>query len=212
MTQKPQWIIFDVGGVLLDWPSSSVATAKALGITRDELFDALYDQTVPVSIGAKMNTGELAAEEGWAQVLERLGKTDFTPEQIINGWYARDYWFDDSLRLVNDLHNAGYKLAIMSNSWLGLTDPKKREVFPEELQKFTYVFDSSVEKMKKPDVRFYELVESRTASSKESLLLIDDDSKNLTPAQARDWQTFFFENKDRTTIAESVQQLRKLLL
>lgn len=210
--QKPSWVIFDVGGVLLDWPSSSVATAKRLGITRDNLFDALYDQTVPVSIGAKMNTGEMTAEEGWAAVLERLGKTEFTPEEIINGWYARDYWFDDSLKLVDDLHTAGYKLAIMSNSWLGLTNPNKREVFPRELQHFTHVFDSSVERMKKPDAKFYELVETRTESSASELLLIDDDKKNLTPAEERGWQTFFYDSSDGSATETPVGQLRRILL
>lgn len=212
MVPKPKWIIFDVGGVLLDWRSSSIVTAKALGVARDDLFEALYDQTAPVSIGEKMNIGELTAEEGWSLVLKRLGNTSLTPEQIISGWYARAYWFDETLKLVSDLYSAGYNMAIMSNSWLGLTNPMKREIFPEELQNFTYVFDSSVEKIKKPDARFYELVESRIGNKQEALLLIDDDSKNLQPAEERGWQTFCFTLDEASRSKRSVNQLRKLLL
>ncbi|HEU4966046.1 MAG TPA: hypothetical protein VFT53_01010 [Candidatus Saccharimonadales bacterium] len=53
------WIIFDVGGVLLDWRSSLDAIGSELGIARNQLFDVLFNQSVNVNIGARMNTGDL---------------------------------------------------------------------------------------------------------------------------------------------------------
>jgi hypothetical protein len=63
LLHKPTWLVFDVGGVLLDWPSSSAAIAKYLCITHDELFNALFDQSVKVGIGARINIGSLPLKQ-----------------------------------------------------------------------------------------------------------------------------------------------------
>jgi FMN phosphatase YigB (HAD superfamily) len=207
---KPRWIIFDVGGVLLDWPSSSIATAEYLEVTHDELFDVLFDQTVEMSIGAKMNVGEISAHDGWTMVLKKLQK-DRTPQDIIARWFANEYWLEDTLKLLQELHQAGYKLAIMSNSWLGLTDPAKRAMLPNELEFFDAIFDSSVEQVEKPNVAFYELVEQRIGSTGEDLFFIDDDQKNLVVAEHRDWQHFLYSmGSDAGLNANG--ELRRLLL
>lgn len=109
--KKPYWIIFDVGGVLLDWPSSAAAAATYLGLAHNELFDVLFNQTVKMSIGAKMNIGEITAEDGWRMVLSEM-KKEHAPEDIINRWYAREFWLEDTLKLIIELHKASYKLAI----------------------------------------------------------------------------------------------------
>ena len=75
----------------------------------------LFDQTVEMSIGAKMNVGEISARDGWTRVLEKL-KKEHTPEDVITRWTAEEYWLEDTLKLLQELHGAGYKLAIMSNS------------------------------------------------------------------------------------------------
>lgn len=208
---RPLWVIFDVGGVLLDWHASSQATAKKLGITRNELFDVLYDQSAPESIGAMMNSGKINPENGWMSVLKQLNLTQNSPVDIINGWFAREFWVPDSLNLIEELKAAGYKLAIMSNSWLGLTDPSKRSAFPIELEFFDHIFDSSVEKLKKPDSRFFELVEQKTGATRNDLLLIDDDKQNIRAAQARQWQTILFEASIQSTPADFAE-VRGILL
>ena len=209
--RKLQWIVFDVGGVLLDWPASSMAAATYLGVTHDELFDVLFDQSVDTSIGAQMNVGAISAEEGWRLILEEL-KKDCAPEIIINRWYAKEFWLEDTLQLIVQLHEAGYKLAIMSNSWLGLTDPRKRRALPKELRLFDKVFDSSVERLKKPDEMFYELVEQSTGSKGDGLFFIDDDQKNLAVAEKRGWQHFLYEMGEGKDGKAANAVLRDLLL
>ena len=189
---RPTWLIFDVGGVLLEWRSSLAAVADDLGITRDQLFDVLFNQSVNVNIGARMNIGELTAEEGWRMVLQELGKEDVTPEHVLVRSHAPEFWIQDTLKLIPKLHDAGFKLAIMSNSWLGLTKPEKKDQFPKELQLFDMIFDSSVEGIRKPDPVFYGLVEQGTGCSGKDLLLIDDEPKNLEIAEKRGWQTFMY--------------------
>jgi len=207
---KPTWIIFDVGGVLLDWPTSSTKTAEFLGVTHDELFDVLFDQTVEMNIGAKMNIGEISAHDGWTEILARL-KKDHAPDEIISRWYAEEFWLEDTLKLLTELKSKGYKLAIMSNSWLGLTDPTKQHIFPKQLQLFDKVFDSSQEKMKKPDQKFYELVEKGTGVRQNNLFFIDDDKKNLDIAASRHWQTFLYDMRSDRGIEANTALREKLL-
>lgn len=209
--QKPKWIIFDIGGVLLDWPGSSEATAKFLGIDHNTLFDVLFSQTTKMSIGAKMNIGQITAQEGWEIILKEL-KKEHAPNEIINLWIAEKYWLKDTLKLIVELHEAGYQLAIMSNSWLGLTDPAKKDVFPKELQLFQYIFDSSIERVQKPDLQFYDIVEQRTGSHGKDLFLIDDDQKNIVSADAKSWQSFLYDMGDASDGAGSNQRLREMLL
>lgn len=207
---KPRWIIFDVGGVLLDWPSSSTAAAEYLGVTHDELFDVLFDQTVEMSIGSKMNIGEISARDGWTMVLEKL-KKEHTPEDVITRWVAEEYWLEDTLTLLQELHGAGYKLAIMSNSWLGLTDSAKRAIMPTELEFFDEIFDSSVERVQKPDLAFYELVEQRIGAKGSDLYFIDDSQKNLDIAKQRGWQHFLYDMGNDAGLKANTE-LRKILL
>ncbi len=212
MTRRPMWVVFDVGGVLLDWRSSLSAVAAELGITRDQLLGVLFGQSVPKNIGTAMLLGEIPAEAGWAVVLKRLAKNGYDPAPVFAQTYAAKFWSRDTLKLAGVLHETGYKLAIMSNSWLGLTDPKKKEDFPKELQLFDNIFDSSVEGMKKPDVTFYELAEQRTEAKRKDLFLIDDDEENLATAKQRGWQTFRYEMGDERDGHESNKELRSMLL
>jgi HAD superfamily hydrolase (TIGR01509 family) len=139
-----------------------------------------------------MNIGIVSAREGWRAVLKTLGKIDENPEKIIHQWRAREYWLADTLILLRELDAAGYSLAILSNSWLGLTDAGERSTFPEEIDLFTYILDSSKEGIKKPDPAFYALAEERISVSGGLIFFIDDDAQNLLPARMRGWQTFHY--------------------
>lgn len=209
--KKPTWIIFDIGGVLLDWPTSSQAVADYLGVSKIMLFDTLFDQNVPMSIGAKMNVGELTTDEGWKMVLSSLGKEECTTQDILTQWCAQDFWYKDTLALLRELKDADYKLAVMSNSWLGLTDPNMKVVFPAELGLFDHIFDSSVEKLKKPDPAFYEHVENKIKDSSDNLFFIDDDKKNIVAGQDRGWQTFLYDATDDDGLSAN-KKVREILL
>jgi len=207
--QKLSYIIFDVGGVLLDWRLSSEVVAKKLGVTHDALFDVLFDQSTDQNIGKRMTVGQLSSHDGWNEVIKKLNGT-LTPQEVIDTWYSREFWFPGTLQLVTDLHNAGYPMAIMSNSWLGLTEHDKASVFPVEIGYFERIFDSSIEKLKKPDVAFFTLVERELNVKPETLLLIDDTEKNIQVAEHCGWQGFLYDPLDNGV--KAAQELRTKLL
>jgi len=207
---KPTWIVFDVGGVLLDWPSSSTETAKHLGVTHDELFDVLFDQTIKMNIGTRMNLGEISAHEGWTIILKEL-KKEHAPADVISRWFAWEFWLEDTLRLLAELHDHGYKLAVMSNSWLGMNDPTQKHLLPDEFNLFDKIFDSSEVRTQKPDAAFYEIVETGLGSNGEALFFIDDDQKNLDAAEQRGWQHFLYDMSGDQGVEANIK-LRAVLL
>lgn len=212
MKIRPDWIVFDVGGVLLDWRSSSSYVADTiLGLTRDELFNVLYSFDDPMSIGERMNQGEISAREGWDLVFSLLN----LPEQyeaVTTNWTAPKFWSTDTLKFVRELSEAGYKLAIMSNSWLGLDKPDQAQRFPAELQLFDAIFDSSSHGLTKPNEDFYDYVEKTLGAMGEQLFFIDDDAQNIAVAQGRSWKTFLYNlGEDNTGIAANIHLRQRLL-
>src|SRR5690349_16664820 len=100
--QKIEWILFDVGGVLLDWKLSSGSLADELGIDQGDLLDAMFAHA-PL-----MNVGTITPQEGWKRILSDLNKSDYNPQDIILRWRDKKFWLADTLQLVRDLHDAGY--------------------------------------------------------------------------------------------------------
>lgn len=111
--QKPTWIVFDVGGVLLDWQRSSAAVADYLGVSHDTLLNTMF------SHAPEMNIGAISPQTGWEIILKEL---NYDPQEVIRQWRHKEFWLPDILQLAKDLHHNEYRLAILTNSWLGLTD------------------------------------------------------------------------------------------
>ena len=203
--QKPQWVLFDVGGVLLDWRRSSASLAKELGVTHDRLLDVMF------TYAPQMNIGAISPQEGWQNILSDLDKS-MKPQTAIELWRGEPFWLKESLSLIRDLHAANYSLSVLSNSWLGLSIDGSDKTMPEEMSLFSHILDSSVEKMKKPNPAFYDFAAKTVASSGPDIFFIDDDAPNLVPATDKKWQTFHFDMGPEGTGSEAVSALRDILL
>ncbi len=204
--QKTEWVLFDVGGVLLDWRRSSAALADFLGVDHGTLLDVMFEHA-PL-----MNVGTITPQEGWKRILSGLGKADHDPQDIILRWRDKKFWLADTLQLVKELHSAGYKLAIFSNSWLGLSNEPDEPTMPDELSLFSHILDSSQEKMKKPNPAFYELAEKTTGAKGPSIFFLDDDQPNLIPASEKGWQTYHYDMGEDRSGHKANTELRSKLL
>ena len=49
--RKAEWVLFDVGGVLLDWRLSSGSLAEFLGIEQGALLDAMFTHAPLMNVG-----------------------------------------------------------------------------------------------------------------------------------------------------------------
>jgi len=155
-----------------------------------------------------MNIGLMSPEAGWKQILNDLGKPG-DPLEAICSWRSTDFWIQDSLKLASELQAVGYKLAIFTNSWLGLEDEPNKKLLPKEIDLFTHIVDSSKEGLRKPDTAFYDILENILDSKGNSLFLIDDYDNNLSVASKKGWQTFRFITNDSLI---STNHIRDILL
>jgi FMN phosphatase YigB (HAD superfamily) len=82
---------------------------------------------------------------------------------------------------------------------------QKRGLLPPVV--WRQIIDSSVVKLRKPDLAIYHLAQKRANVLDSEILFIDNQPKNLDPAKSLGWQTFLY---DPANPKESSQKLLKL--
>ena len=171
-------IIFDLGGVLIDWNPAYV-------------FDKLItDETKRRQFFAEICTSDWNEEQDAGRSLQEATQmlVDQHPEwqEYIEAYYGR--WEEmlggpihETVEIFRQLKESGqYKLYALTN-WSG-------ELFPIALQKYDFLhwFDgrlvSGDEKTRKPFPEFYQLLLDRFAIKKEEAVFIDDNLRNVEAA------------------------------
>lgn len=177
---KIDTVIFDFGGVLIDWNPAYVYLKEFRG---DEQKMSNFLSTIcSWEWNEKQDAGHAlaqATEERVAMFPEH--------EKLIRMYYGR--WEEmlgydhvetvDLLRRIKE--NGNHKIIGLTN-W-------SHETFPVALDRFAFLswFDgiivSGTEKMKKPDPRIYQLTLNRYNISAENAVFIDDKKENVTAAK-----------------------------
>ena len=199
---KPVWVIFDVGQVLYDYKKSIETIAKHLKIEEKDLYFEM-DKIIN-----KAEEGELTFEQTWKAVLKEI-KLEEEFENIQRIYWSMEFFLVETRNLLFDLYEKKYKLALFTNNWPGMMQ-KFLDILPLQ-QVISEIFESSVEKLRKPDIKFYHLVESRTKAKGKEIFFIDDRPENLETARNLGWQTFLYKTQEDRGISSN-QKLRKLLL
>lgn len=182
MLKKPQWVIFDVGGVLFDYQSAARDIAHHLNISEEKLIEEAtqYDN--------EGELGKITFDDAWVKILQAFNKEEHFDE-IIPLWWDKKRWLLDTQRLIRELHQSGYNLALFTNNWTGV---RERWLLRKELPVIQYRFESVIEKVCKPDPHFYQIVEKQIKSSGDNIYFIDNSLPNIETAQKRKWQTFLY--------------------
>lgn len=191
-------IIFDLGGVLIDWNPSYVF---------DKLFDDeekkkhFFENICTPDWNEKQDAGRSLKE-----ATEELVAKHPQWKEYIKAYYGR--WeemlggpIDETVEIFKQLKESGkYKLYALTN-W-------SAELFPIALERYDFLhwFNGRVvsgeEKMRKPFPEFYQLILGRFQLTPEHTLFIDDNLRNVKAAEKIGLRTMVFE---------SPQQLRKEL-
>jgi 2-haloacid dehalogenase len=189
-------VVFDIGGVLLDWDPRHLY--RKLFHDEDEMNSFLgevctlewhdaHDRGKP----ADVSCAELAAahpEHG-----ELIWAWTRRSEEMIAGPIP------ESVELLRDLKAAGVPCYALTNMEV--------ETYPQRLERFPFLrwFDGTVvsgfEGVAKPDVEIFELLLRRFDLAPDSTLLIDDSPRNVRAALSLGMQAVQFES------ASEVRQL-----
>jgi 2-haloacid dehalogenase len=188
--QTTEAIIFDLGGVLIDWNPSY-------------LFDTIFDDKEKKKhFFEYICTPQWNEEQDGGRSLKEGTKllVNLHPEwkEYIEAFYGR--WEEmlggpihETVDIFRDLKQSGkYRLYALTN-WSG-------ELFPIALERYDFLhwFDGRVvsgdEKMRKPFPEFYHLTLNRFDLQPERTLFIDDNLRNVKAAEDLGIESIRFES------------------
>ena len=188
--QTTDAIIFDLGGVLIDWNPSY-------------LFDTLFDDNEKKKhFFENICTSEWNEEQDAGRSIKEATEllVNRHPEwkEFIEAYYGR--WEEmlggpipETVEIFRELKQSGkYRLYALTN-WSG-------ELFPIALDRYDFLhwFDGRVvsgdEKMRMPFPEFYQLTLNRFALEPERTLFIDDNLRNVKAAEDLGIQAIHFES------------------
>lgn len=173
-------IIFDLGGVLIDWNPKYVY--RQIFETEEEI-DWFLENITTYEWNVEQDAGR-TLDEATQILLERHPKW----EKEIRAYYGR--WeemlggpIEETVKLLEYLISLkNYRILALTN-WSHETFPVAIERYGYFLNLFEGILVSGVEKMKKPDHEIYNLMLSRYDLNPEESLFIDDSAKNIKGAE-----------------------------
>ncbi|HEY0056102.1 MAG TPA: HAD family phosphatase [Pedobacter sp.] len=171
-------IIFDLGGVLIDWNPKYLYKQ----IFKDEAEMQHFLDTVCTGDWNEEQDAGRTLQEGTEYLIKQF------PEQgeNISAFYGR--WeemlggaIEGTVEIFRELKESGkYKIYALTN-WSAETYPIAQERF-DFLNWFDGVVVSGTEKMRKPDPAFFQLLLDRYKLKAEDCLFIDDNFRNIKSA------------------------------
>lgn len=197
----PQAIIFDLGGVLIDWNPKHLYQKMFEGNQAE--IDYFLNTVCPPEWNARLDAGESFP----AAVKERAKLfPDYQP-------YIHAYWtrweemiggaITETVKILSDLKQRGYPLFVLSN-WSADTYPTVYRSF-NFLSWFDEVVLSGEEQVVKPDIEIFKRLLARIDYPAEQCLFIDDSLPNIEAADRLGFQTIHFYSA--AALASKIDQL-----
>lgn len=191
------WLVFDLGGVLVDVADGDVThgrLAADFGIepARLETLLTAPDTGQQRSAIERFETGELSVD-GLLERLNEAASTPLTRDAFVVSLNAMLVGgFDETAELVAELSEAGYGIACYSN-----TNPVHWSYIQRQFAFFDEIiepFASHVVGHRKPDPEGYERVSAALNAEPGDCVLIDDRIENVEGARAAGWQAHHFRS------------------
>jgi HAD superfamily hydrolase (TIGR01509 family) len=201
MANSIQWVIFDLGGVILNFKGSFGGLSSALGIAQPLLEQSYYRHADLAACGM------ISTAEFWKRILNDV--------QPVNGAAIADYeeFWTDNFAAIPETHallrelSGRYRLGIMSNTEFGVYERALRKGHIPTVP-FEIVIKSCDVGIVKPDQRIYQIAQDQTGVTPGEILFIDDRPENVKAAQAQGWRGVLF---DAANPGQSTAEIRTTL-
>ncbi len=193
MSQKIETVIFDLGGVLINWDPRNMY--RKIFDDKDKMEDFLKHITT-MDWNEQQDGGYKLAD-----ATEDLVAKHPEFESEIRAYYGRwtemlDGAKQGTVDLLTQIHEEKkYRLYALTN-WSGELFHHALERFPF-LQFFEGILVSGDENMKKPDLRIYNLILDRYTINPETAVFIDDNFRNIEAAKKVKLQTIHFQSEEQ---------------
>ncbi|MEE3328268.1 MAG: HAD family phosphatase [Myxococcota bacterium] len=186
-----QAVIFDLGGVVLGSPMHAIAEyEKELGLP-ENFVNRVVARTAPTGAWSRLERGEIAMETFYGEFESDCAEAgpDFSAREMMRRMGEVTVPRPIMLKAIESLRTAGMKVAALTNNWAS-DEATGQDDGTRALTGFFDVFvESSVEGLRKPDPRIYELVCERLSISPSEAVFLDDIGYNLKAARAMGMQT-----------------------
>lgn len=172
-------VVFDYGEVISRTPHAArEALVAATGVPADELFPVYQE------LRHDLDRGDLTVLQYWRAIAERTGRTWSVTD--VHRFWALDHtgWFEvdpEVLALVEELHDAGTRLALLSNAGFDFGDAYRHSPMGSL---FETVVVSAEEHVLKPDASIYRDTCDRLGIDPSAMVFVDNRAENAAGAEA----------------------------
>lgn len=197
---EPQALVVDFGGVLTTpLQDSFIAFAEQNGIELQDLVRVAlkaYAEDGSDPLVVDFETGRLGEAEFAIQFAQRLAQetgVEVDPERLIQQMFGGLRLEEGMLEAVAAIKNAGFKTALLSNSWGVSAYPKERLA---ELMDVIVI--SGEVGMRKPDREIFDFTVDKLAVEPAGCVFVDDHPGHLKAAQEAGWITVLHRSPAQT--------------
>jgi HAD superfamily hydrolase (TIGR01509 family) len=193
MTRTLDAVVFDLGGVLIDWNPRHLYRSLFHG--DEPAMERFLAEVCTPAWNAQLDTGG-----SWREAIDALADRHRERRELITAY--DDRWdemlggpIEGTVAVLADLRRAGVRVAALSN-W-------SAEKFPIAMSRYPFLgwFETMVISgqvgVSKPDPRIYRILLDRIALSADSTLFIDDVAANVAAAVDLGMNALLFEDPSR---------------
>jgi 2-haloacid dehalogenase len=173
----PTTVVFDLGGVLIDWDARYLYRKL---LPSDEAVEAFFAETEIFAWNARQDAGRPISE-----AVASLSEEFPHHAELIAAFYDR-WWetvggpIEESVAILRSLRDDGVRLYALTN-WSGETFPMARQAF-DFLSWFEGIVVSGEERVIKPDPQIYQVLFDRHDIEAADAVFIDDSKPNVDAA------------------------------
>lgn len=185
-------VLFDLGNVLIRWDPRNHYRDR---FDTEAQMEAFLTEVTPGTWNHEMDLGK-----PFAQAIAERALLHPEHAALLAEWKSE--WarmlgdaIDDSVALLGQLRNSGYRVAALTN-WSAETFPVARERFPF-LGWFEDIVISGVEGIAKPDPAMFALALRRTGFVANRTVFIDDNLANVAAAASIGLHAIRFESPEQ---------------
>jgi 2-haloacid dehalogenase len=193
MSGKIETVIFDLGGVLIDWNPRYLYRK----ILKDEDQITWFLENICTSEWNDQQDAGRSFDEAIRELIAKHPEW----EEAITAWGTR--WQETisgpikgTVNILQKIKNDRTKKLYALTNWSAETFPWALDNF-EFLHWFEGIVVSGVEKTRKPHPEFYNILLDRYQINPSKALFIDDNIKNIKGAQAVGLNTIHFEDPEK---------------
>ena len=183
-------VVFDLGGVVLGSPLHAIRRYEAhLGLARNAI-NRVAAETAPHGAWSRLERGELTLDEFYAAFESdcRDAGHEICARTLFEWMAEASRPREPMLRAIGVIRARGLRVGALTNNWAAAEDSNAGDASRDGTRALRGHFDvfieSSVEGMRKPDPRIYELACSRLGVAPRHTVFLDDIGANLKPARS----------------------------